>query len=427
MIIPIDTNEKFKLAIVDWFTVNPKPITLANVENTNPSAYKTYYGPISQWQFGNNVTNMALAFAADYGLYSADVKASIKSFNQDISEWNTSRVTSMTGMFAGASAFNKDISSWDTSKVLTMYRMFAGASKFNNGQITSGFGTKALTYTPGSNVWNTSMVTSMTGMFNRAVAFNQDISSWDTGNVLDMGCMFQEAKMFNNGQPAGQFKALNNPPGSNMWNTNKVTAMNRMFCEATAFNQDISSFDTHKVLTMSGMFNKAKMFNNGQTADKFKALTYTPGSNVWNTSEVTTMLAMFANAKTFNQHISSWDTSKVSDMSGMFAGAKSYKGHGVANWKLTKQLPLISEMFKESGVLDNINNSLIWNTWQKKYGYSDKIMKKTLLKKEPKPTPTPKQTKKPIEIKTIEKTQEKPKTVEPVTWSMKATINISFN
>ena len=42
------------------------------------------------------------------------------SFNSDISFWDTSNVTSMYCMFAGASAFNQDIGSWDTSSVTDM-------------------------------------------------------------------------------------------------------------------------------------------------------------------------------------------------------------------------------------------------------------------------------------------------------------------
>ena len=39
------------------------------------------------------------------------------SFNGDISNWDTSSVTSMSLMFKDASSFNGDISNWDTSSV----------------------------------------------------------------------------------------------------------------------------------------------------------------------------------------------------------------------------------------------------------------------------------------------------------------------
>ena len=46
------------------------------------------------------------------------------SFNSNISNWNTSKVTSMYQMFKLANAFNQNIGNWNTSKVTTMERMF---------------------------------------------------------------------------------------------------------------------------------------------------------------------------------------------------------------------------------------------------------------------------------------------------------------
>ena len=45
-------------------------------------------------------------------------------FDQDIGDWDTSKVIDMYGMFNGATAFNQDIGGWDTSKVIDMYGMF---------------------------------------------------------------------------------------------------------------------------------------------------------------------------------------------------------------------------------------------------------------------------------------------------------------
>ena len=71
----------------------------------------------------------------------------LHNFNADISSWDTSRVTSMYGMFYRASAFNQPLS-LNTSRVTGMYAMFAYASAFNQ---------------PLS--WDTSSVTYMGGMF----------------------------------------------------------------------------------------------------------------------------------------------------------------------------------------------------------------------------------------------------------------------
>ena len=52
-------------------------------------------------------------------------------FNQDISSWDVSNVTSMRSMFTRANAFNQDIGNWDVSNVTNMNMMFQAASSFN--------------------------------------------------------------------------------------------------------------------------------------------------------------------------------------------------------------------------------------------------------------------------------------------------------
>ena len=52
-------------------------------------------------------------------------------FNEDISRWDTSIVTNMSGMFRNAYNFNQDIGRWNTSAVTDMSEMFDGANYFN--------------------------------------------------------------------------------------------------------------------------------------------------------------------------------------------------------------------------------------------------------------------------------------------------------
>jgi surface protein len=128
-----------------------------------------------------------------------------KNFNSDISNWDTSKVTNMGGMFNNAINFNSDISNWDTSKV-----------------------------------------TDMGGMFNNAKNFNKDISRWDTSKVTDMGYMFHDATNFNS--------------DISDWDTSKVINMEGMFYNATNFNQDLSLWNTSKVKHIKYMFKNAINF-----------------------------------------------------------------------------------------------------------------------------------------------------------------------
>ena len=96
------------------------------------------------------------------------------SFNQDISNWDLSSVTTTKCMFINASIFNQDISGWEVSSVTDMYGMFQGASNFNHNI---------------SN-WNVSNVTGMYRMFYNAISFDKNIGNWDVSNVTDMTDMF---------------------------------------------------------------------------------------------------------------------------------------------------------------------------------------------------------------------------------------------
>ena len=234
-------------------------------------------------------------------------------FNQDISSWDVSNVTNMSGMFLYAESFNQPIVNWDVSNVTDMSSMFYVANTFNQ---------------PIGN-WNTGSVTDMAAMFIIAQSFNQPIGNWNTSNVTNMRLMFYGAQSFN--QPIGN------------WNTSNVTNMERMFYLAQEFNQPIGNWNTSNVTNMSGMFFSAQSFNQ-------------PIGD-WNTGSVTDMTAMFFITQSFNQDISNWDVSNVTNMSGMFYGADAFN-RPIGNWN-TSNVTNMSGMFEEA---DTFNQDLSgWN------------------------------------------------------------------
>ena len=129
----------------------------------------------------------------------------LSEFNQDISNWNTSKVTSMTYMFGGAAKFDSEINTklvtvdesdyvaWDVANVEDMRRMFGHAQSFNHPL----------------DKWNTSKVTDAFGIFWDAYTFNQDIDhklvtvneteyyAWDVSKVSDFWGLFYNAEKFN--------------------------------------------------------------------------------------------------------------------------------------------------------------------------------------------------------------------------------------
>ncbi len=176
-------------------------------------------------------------------------------------------------------------------------------------------------------------------MFYGASAFNQDISGWDTGMVTTMANMFNGATAFNNGDVALSWGA----------NTGAVSNMLNMFYGASAFNQDISGWDTGTVTTMANMFNGASAFDNG-------------GQQLaWaDTSKVTDMGSMFVNAVAFNRDISSWNTGEVTNMANMLNGASAFNNGGQPlAWADTSKVTTMAYMFQGAAAFNQDISS--WN------------------------------------------------------------------
>ena len=107
-----------------------------------------------------------------------------------IGTWDTSLIKNMAGLFLTCcTTFNESISDWDTSSVTTMSCMFAGCTSFDQPLHT----------------WNTSSVTNMESMFEDCSSFNQPLHMWDTSSVTNMESMFWNCTSFH--QPLGNWHA----------------------------------------------------------------------------------------------------------------------------------------------------------------------------------------------------------------------------
>lgn len=136
----------------------------------------------------------------------------------DVSDWDTSHVTSMTGTFSGCKDIC-DLSKWDTSKVTSMVNMFYECSTFN-GNISN---------------WDVSKVKRFDSMFYGCSSFNQDISNWDISSAENLSYMFYNCRKFN--QPIQK------------WNITKNMDISYLLYGCTSFDQDLSLIDLRSFQT----------------------------------------------------------------------------------------------------------------------------------------------------------------------------------
>ena len=200
----------------------------------------------------------------------------------DISNFDTSKVTSMSSMFSTFYATSLDVSNFDTSKVTNMSSMF--------------FNCYAPTSLDVSN-FNTSNVTDMSGMFSSCKATSLDVSNFNTSNVTDMSSMFVSCN-------ATSLDVSN-------FNTSSVTNMHQMFQACTKLTSlDVSNFDTSKVKDMSFMFSYCGKFTNLDLSN-------------FDTSNATDMSSMFLSCselKTIYVNSGKWVISSGCNTDGMFNG-----------------------------------------------------------------------------------------------------------
>ncbi|MDA7731025.1 BspA family leucine-rich repeat surface protein [Flavobacteriaceae bacterium] len=233
---------------------------------------------ISSWDV-SNVTSMRFVFSG--------IQSKYNKFNQDIGIWNVSNVTDMSNMFNNSN-FNQDIGKWDVSNVTKMEDMFLW-SDFNQDigdwDVSSVTNFRQMLHSTPFNQdigdWDVSSATNMVSVF-AGSQFNHDINSWDVSNVTDMFGLFHSTP-FN--QPLDK------------WDMSKVTRTESMFSSNDAFNQDISEWNVENVEMMRKMFKDTDAFNQDI------------GS--WNVSNVTNMDEMFNSAASFNQDLSSWCVTNV--------------------------------------------------------------------------------------------------------------------
>ena len=224
----------------------------------------------------------------------------------------------MIGMFGGCKELEYlDLSNFNTSNVTDMKGMFLECYKLKEIK--------------GINNFNTHNVKTMYVMFHQCKEIKYlDLSSFDTSNVTDMSIMFCMCYKLK------EIKGINN------FNTINVTKMNNMFeeCKELEF-LDLSNFNTSKVTDMKAMF-----------IDCFK-LKEIKGIEKFNTFNVTDMNGMFEECVELEYlDLSNFNTSNITNMGRMFFKCHKLKQiKGINNFNIKKGTNT-SGMFDECNQLE---------------------------------------------------------------------------
>jgi surface protein len=274
------TNSNIHFAVKEW------------VHNQDAAIAK--FGHIRHWNT-SHVYDMS-------HLFSWERAPALSQFNDNITMWDTHKVTNLSRAFFGNAVMNFDLAKWDVSRVVDMTACFANTQHYEGHDLRT---------------WDTAKVANMSRMFQNAAAFDSHgVHLWNTQSLVDASLMFHGAKAF---KGAEKFQ----------WATTHLKDMSEMFLGAEAFVGDLSGLDVSSVTSMKGTFFQALKFNSDLTNwntskvhDMNSMFSYAAafvgtGLPFWNVGKVTNMANMLKRSN-FDQNLNNWDVQKVEDMRGMF-------------------------------------------------------------------------------------------------------------
>lgn len=199
-----------------------------------------------------------------------------------------------------------------------------------------------------------STLTILDEMFLGCSAFNGDISGWNTSNVTSMYRMFEGATVFN--------RTLNN------WNMGKVNTLSYMFKNATSFNQPIDNWDLSYLSIMVGMFQGASSFNQSVANIPVNQVTtlenvfdgassFNQSLNAWanKLGNIVSLRNFLRNATSFVSGVSNFNTIRIETFESAFEGATKFNDD-LSNWNVKYGL-FFMNMFKNAAAF---NSDLRW-------------------------------------------------------------------
>lgn len=201
-----------------------------------------------------------------------------------------------------------------------------------------------LTEINGTDILNTSNVTSMYFMFGRNYALSKtpDVGNWDTSKVTDMGNMFYFCE------------TIMTPPNTTNWDTALVEEMNNMFygCYMMETPPETGNWDMGNVFALQNMFHSCY------------AMTSAPNTANWDTSSVIDTYNMFHDCNSMETApvTTNWDVGLLDCADYMFNNCSSMAAPpDTSNWD-TKSLVSANYMFAQCDAMTTAPVTTNWNT-----------------------------------------------------------------
>lgn len=268
-----------------------------------------------------------------------------------------SAATTLVGTFYNCTALTHlDVSNFNTSKVTSMRSMF-----YNCKSLLSGYSELSIDKIQNPNFyildvsnWDTSNVTDMGWMFANCISIvDIDTSNWDVANVTDMSAMFQASGGNGSYDTRGNIVELH----VENWRPRKCTNFG-WWCwgQMSLRKADISKWEVgyevkNPIIDLDHFFSHCRRLNT-QTFDS------------WDFSKVKNFDAMLNETSSFKSingkpayDVSNWDVSNAVCMSQMFENYNSNSIgsiKGLGTWK-TSSLKNMGEMFRTYYALEELD------------------------------------------------------------------------
>jgi len=297
----------------------------------------------------SSITNMAGMF---YGA---------SAFNQDIGEWNTSKVETMYQMFNGATAFDKNIGIWDFSTVGELHEMFD-----NSGLSTDTYDAMLTSLNA-----NESLTTRLlSGPLTIGVAGLTYTNITDHDDLVGKGLSFD-------GDAISLISLTYNFPGPFLFTLpvfgdyTDIDWGDDTHGTSSDTQHTYETGDTYTVVVTGSNLRLIHYNNTARTyltsCNNFSGVislenAFYGCSNLVSVpaelpSSITNIKEAFRDASKFNRDISGWDTSNVTDMEQLFRNASAFN-QNIGTWNFTKVEDL-NYMFDYSGLKTSTYNAML--------------------------------------------------------------------